>query len=625
MCGIAGIFVYGSAEEPDEGDVRRMIATLAHRGPDDEGIRADQRVALGHRRLSIIDLVDGRQPLGNEDQSVWVVFNGEIYNFLDLRKRLEAKGHAFATRSDTEVLVHEYEERGLKFVERLRGMFAFALWDARRDELVLVRDRFGKKPLYVAEGAGRMAFASEMKALLALPWVDRSWNASALKAYLALGYVPASLTVYNGIRKVLPGTVEVWSARDEGHTGLTRSWRYWQPTAAAIEPPPTYEEACHELASRLRESVAIRLRSDVPLGAFLSGGVDSTCVVALMRMCGVEDLKTFSIGFEGEGESDVPYAREAATVLGTDHYSLIHTAADAELIPKVLELFDEPFADSSALPTYLVSRLAREQVTVCLSGDGGDELFAGYSQYAAAGKYDVLDRIPRPMQGLVKGAGTRLIPEGARGGGFVRMIGMTPLERVTGREKLKRRALFRGVLGAELRDFVDQNGSDAEWQWALDGSPSATELQIRDQQRYLVDDILVKVDRCSMAVSLEARVPLLDHVLADWVNGLPIDYKLRGGQSKALLRDAIRTYIPGVPASVLRRRKKGFGVPLTWLMGPHAGFAREIIDGAPRGVFDERGLRWLFQVDPENKNHAIVLWYALSLASWAQRQACVPW
>ena len=625
MCGIAGIFNFGSPEEPDQELVRRMTAVLAHRGPDDEGVWSDRQVVLGHRRLSIIDLADGRQPLGNEDETVWVAFNGEIYNYMDLRSELRANGHTFATHSDTEVLVHGYEDHGVHFVEHLRGMFALALWDERNGKLVLVRDRFGKKPLYVAEGPDRMAFASEMKALLLLPWVDRTWNASALKAYFALGYIPASLTAYNGIRKVLPGTVEVWSAGEHGPRGLTQSWRYWQPQAGLQEPPPTYEEACRQLASRLRDSVAIRLRSDVPLGAFLSGGVDSTCIVALMRACGAENLKTFSIGFEGERESDLPFAREAASALGTDHYSLVHTAADAELIPKVLELFDEPFADSSALPTYLVSRLARGHVTVALSGDGGDELFAGYSQYTQAARYDVIDRIPHPVQRFLGRVGSRVIPEGAKGGGFVRMLDTAPQDRFVGPQRLRRRALFQGVLGAEVRQFVAEHGSDSEWQWAFAGSPSPTELQVRDQQRYLVDDILVKVDRCSMAVSLEARVPLLDHLLADWVNTLPIGFKLRGGESKAMLRDAIRAHVPGVPESVLRRKKKGFGVPLKWLMGPRAGFAREIIAGAPRGLFDERGLKWLFEADPQSNDHGIVLWYALSLASWAQRQSAVPW
>jgi asparagine synthase (glutamine-hydrolysing) len=627
MCGIAGIFNYRLDEAPDPGQVRRMMATLTHRGPDDEGVYASEQVVLGHQRLSIIDLVEGRQPLANEDASIWVIFNGEIYNFTELRRRLVARGHQFATQTDTEALVHEYEDRGVDLVGDLRGMFAFAIWDERRHELMLARDRFGKKPLYIAEGKGRIAFASEMKALLVLPWVDRTWNASALRAYLSLGHIPSTMTAYNGIRKMLPGTVELWCGDPVQPRGLSRSWRYWQPSAVPCDPMPTYDEACYELAERLRESVQIRLRSDVPLGAFLSGGVDSTCVVALMRACGVEDLKTFSIGFESEGGSDVPFAEEAARALGTEHRSAVHTAADAlVLLPELLDMFDEPFADTSALPTFLVSRLARQHVTVALSGDGGDELFAGYAQYAAFDHYRTIDKIPRGAQRLARAVGTRLLPPGARGARFVRMLDVPANQRgLRFAHKVEELSIAR-LVGTEMGAFLSECSSDAEWQEPYRHVSTVTDLQLLDQGNYMANDILAKVDRCSMAVSLEARTPLLDHQLADWVNGLPSEYKLRGGRSKAILRDTIRRHIPGVPDSVLSREKKGFGVPLArWLWGPLSGFVQETLADAPQGLISEEGVRRLLSSSPEANKNSVVLMFALGLARWAQRQPTVPW
>ena len=589
-------------------------------------MHVDGQVALGHRRLSIIDLTDGRQPLANEDASIWVIFNGEIYNFAELRRNLVGRGHIFATQTDTEVLVHEYEDHGIDLVERLRGMFAFALWDGHRHELLLARDRFGKKPLYIAEGQGRMAFASEMKALFVLPWVDRTWNASALRAYLSLGYIPSTMTAYNGIRKILPGAVELWRGGHGQRGGLSRSWRYWEPRVVPCDPMPTYDEACLELAERLRESVRMRLRSDVPLGAFLSGGVDSTCVVALMRACGVEDLKTFSIGFENEGGSDIPFAEEAAHLLGTEHYSAVHTAADAMLLPKLLDLFDEPFADTSALPTFLVSRLARQHVTVALSGDGGDELFAGYSQYAAYDHYRAIDRIPRPARRLAGAVGTRLLRPGARGVRFVRQLNVPEDQRGLRHTQHVDQQMIAPFVGTELRAFLSELGSDVAWQEPYRHVSTVTDLQLVDQGNYLPNDILAKVDRCSMATSLEARTPLLDHELADWVNGLPVGYKLRGGQSKAILRDTIRRHVPGVPDSVLSRGKKGFGVPLSsWLWGPLSGYVRDTLTGAPRGLLNQEGVGRLLSSNPGQRKNSVALMFVVGLANWAERQPTVPW
>ena len=619
MCGIAG-FVNRDGEPASEGLVRAMIATIEHRGPDDDGVLIDGDVALGHRRLSIIDLVEGGQPLANEDESVWVVFNGEIYNFEDLRRDLVARGHRFRTHSDTEVLVHAYEEHGPDLVDELRGMFAFAIWDKARRSLLLARDRFGKKPLYVAESAGRLAFASEMKALLTLPWVNAGWDADGLDAYLHLGYIAGERTAYAGIRKVLPGTVEVWRA-----DAAVERRQYWLPRAVPLDPMPTYDQACSELVERLEESVRIRLRSDVPLGAFLSGGVDSTCVVALMRMCGVKDLETFSIGFESEAASDVPYAREAARLLGTEHHELIHTADDAQLVTQVLDMFDEPYADSSAIPMFLVSRLARRRVTVALSGDGGDELFAGYSQYRTFRRYQRIDRVPWALQRVGRAVGTAAVRRGARGGRFVRMLAVPPEDRVGAPMLGPRMPWILGALDRRFRGFLAESHSGSRTVPTLPAGATVADRQLLDQRNYHVDDILAKVDRCSMAVSLEARAPLLDHHLADWVNGLPVEYKLRGGETKALLRDAMRRYVPGVPPAVLSRPKKGFGVPLKWMWGPLRDVVEERLRAAPPGLLDERGVARLLAADPGDRNCAVALWVVLNLASWAARHAETPW
>lgn len=624
MCGIAGILHFATQEPVSREQIRSMTATMAHRGPDDEGFLVDRELAIGHRRLSIIDLAEGHQPLHGEDDSVWVAFNGEIYNFEDLRTQLMAKGHRFTTRTDTEVLVHAYEEHGTQLVDELRGMFAFGVWDARRRRLLLARDRFGKKPLYVAEAPGKMAFASEMKALLQLSWVDRTWDARGLQGYLDCGYIPGAFTAYRGIRKMLPGTIEVWNGAGQAPSGLAERHSYWEPGPVPADPLPTYDEACGELAERLCECVRIRLRSDVPLGAFLSGGLDSTCIVAVMRMCGVNDLKTFSIGFDTEARSDLPFADEAARMLATDHHSLVHSAADPELVSQVIDLFDEPYADSSAIPMLLVSRLAREHVTVALSGDGGDELFAGYSQYLRFDRYRKIDRVPMPLQAAARAVGTRFIPRGARGGRFVRMLGVPAHERFGTRTRGPRLALLRGALGKPCLNFLDEVG-DMAWSESEHPPTSVSDLQLRDQRDYLADDILAKVDRCSMAVSLEARAPLLDHTLAEWVNSLPTDYKLRNGETKALLRDTVRRHLPKVPDGVLSRGKKGFGIPLHTLWGPLAPLAHERFAAAPAGLLDEVGMRRLLDGDPMNRDNGVALWMILNMASWAGQHRQTPW
>jgi asparagine synthase (glutamine-hydrolysing) len=623
VCGIAGI-INASADDPvSRHTLEAMTDSLVHRGPDASGYRLGNGMGLGHRRLSIIDLSSGDQPMPNEDGTVWVAFNGEIFNYEELRRRLTAQGHVFATESDTEVIVHQYEEDGAACVEQFRGMFAFAIWDERRQQVMLARDRFGIKPLFVAEGRGQLAFASEMRALLASPSVDRSWSAPALRAYLSLGYVPGALTAYHGIRRFAPGTVETWRRDDGGAGWVTTAHRYWRPRAGDGSARLSYGEAKSQLRELLLESVRLRLRSDVPLGAFLSGGVDSTAVVALMRSCGVTDLSTFSMGFEDAEYDELPYALLAARHLETDHHAHVVTAADADSIPTVLAGFDEPFGDSSALPTYLVSRLAREHVTVSLSGDGGDELFAGYEHYKRVGRFKRIDRIPLAARTCLGRLGSRAIPRDRRGGQFVRELSV-PAERRRMHLLAGRLDAFAGVLGRDFSAFLNESGDDEEWQRVFAGDASVTDTQLIDQNTYLPDDILTKVDRCSMAVSLEARVPLLDHSLADFVNALPESYKFRADRTKAILKDVMAPYLP---AGIIGRRKMGFDIPLRkWLGGPLHAFADDLLCGQANGLLDGVGAgRLLASLEGPGRDVSEAVWRLMSLAFWAQAQPTTPW
>ncbi len=625
MCGIAGLFA-GAREEPiSELQLRSMTDRIQYRGPDSDGFYCQPRIGLGMRRLRIIDLSTGDQPICNEDGTIWTVFNGEIYNFADLRADLIRKGHLFKTQTDTEVIVHQYEEDGERCVEKFRGMFAFAVWDARKQSLVLARDRFGIKPLFVAEQNGCLAFGSEMKALFSLPWIERLWNPVALRAYLRLGYIPCPLTPYQGIRKFKQGTVEVWEKAESGCLHLQKRLAYWSPSATVARPMPSFEQAASDLMCLLKESVRLRLRSDVPLGAFLSGGVDSTSVVALMRLCGARDLRTFSIGFEDTRFNELPYAALAAEHLDTQHYTQVVTSADAHAAFDFLASLDEPFADSSAIPTYFVSRLAREHVTVSLSGDGGDELFAGYAQYPMLERYRVFDRLPQRARHVASQLGARLIAERGKGGGWVRRLGVPADQRLLSLVSHPLNGYLSSTLSPALRDFLSGGETDAIWQDAFQCENSVTAAQIVDQSTYLADDILVKVDRASMAVSLEARVPLLDHHLAEYVNALPASYKLFNGHGKRLLRHVMESHIP---VGVLCRPKMGFGIPLrSWLMGPLSHQVNELILDNPAGLFELAEVRDLIAALRDGgRDLSDQVWKLLSLAIWADRQAgFMPW
>ena len=621
MCGIVGLLKPVEGESPPSSSdiVRAMAGTLRHRGPDSEGFVDHPGVSIGMTRLSIIDLETGDPPIANEDHSIWVVFNGEIYNYAARRAQLVAAGHQFRTQTDTEVIVHEYEELGAACVERFRGMFSLAVWDARRGELLLARDRFGIKPLYVASRNGALAFASEIKAILRVPWVDRAWDATAISAYLRLGYVPGAATAYRGVRKLLPGVTETWSWDPVGGAELVRTREYWAPRAGKATPVPSYREAVAGVQQLLGESVRLRLRSDVPLGAFLSGGIDSSAVVATMRKEGVEDLLTFSIGFENQAFNELPYADLVAKHFRTHHYSRVVRAADALAVPDLLEHFDEPFADSSAIPTFFVSQLAREHVTVALSGDGGDELFAGYARHRRLMAFQLLRRIPPPVLQQISTLGGRVISETQRGSGFLSRLGMDARLRHLAMVAPPTPEACRNALSRDFQEFLSSRAAPGTLEALFAGDETAAAAALKDQRTYLVDDILAKVDRMSMLVSLEARVPLLDHVLADYVNDLPISYKLSLWQSKRVLRRAVRD---DLPPQVLARRKRGFEVPLgSWLLGPLRDWTREVLLQSCPAVLDEAGVnRLIAGLEQTQRDFSPHVWRLIALSVWARRQ-----
>ncbi len=617
VCGIAGVVHLNGQEPVLREQVEGMTATLFHRGPDDDGFFVDECVGLGMRRLNVIDLAGGSQPIFNESGRVCVVFNGEIYNYRELRRRLESRGHVFSTDTDTEVIVHQYEEDGASCVKQFVGMFAFALWDAERRQLLLARDRFGVKPLYVAESGAKLAFASEIKALRTLQWVDAAWNAAGLAAYLSLNFTPGDLTAFRGVRKLSPGTTEVWTRATSQPHAIRNT--YWAPRQARLDgPQPSLAAARDRVSELLKDSVRLRLRSDVPLGAFLSGGIDSSCVVALMKQCGAPDIRTFSIGFEDAKYDESTYASAVATALGTTHRSMTVTGSDAQELLGTLATFDDPFGDTSAIPTYFVSRLARESVTVALSGDGGDELFVGYDHYRRLRAYRAWDSLPLVFRRAFSHVGASMIREDRRGGGLVRRLGAPEDLRLLSLVSRSPQGLAWGALSQDFREFLASD-TEIDWRDAYRLQGGTEDARFVDQERFLVDDVMVKVDRASMAVSLEAREPLLDHRLADYVNALPMAFHHNGKIGKLLLRD----FLAGlVPPATMNRPKMGFAPPVRrWLLGPLRDRAmRLLLDLCPT-AFNARGVRRLFEaLEVDQRRFDLAVWNLLCLAIWIEAQ-----
>ena len=629
MCGICGILSFDVLPRESRQLVRRMSAELIHRGPDSAGSFADDRVALGFRRLNIIDLSTGDQPIPNEDETVWIVFNGEIYNFRSLRQKLEAAGHRFRTRTDTETIIHAYEEYELEFVQHLRGMFAFAIWDARRGRLVLARDRVGKKPLYYYQGADQLFFASELKALLQAPSVPRQIDLVALDEYLTYQYIPAPHTILQGVCKLPPGHLLVANTQT-GRVDIQRYWQLnYQPKMHLSEA-----EAAEELRARLAEAVRLRLISDVPLGALLSGGVDSSIVVGLMAQTSDQPVKTFSIGFEQSSFNELPYARQVARRFGTDHHEFIVRPEAVAVVPEIVHYLDEPMADSSAIPTYYVAKMARQHVTVVLNGDGGDEVFAGYERYPTVLALLRLSRLPAwLLQGVLRPV-LAAWPEHldykrivARGRTLTEVSHLSLGEHFLRQETVFPRWLREELYTPDLARVIAASHPEGAESYMLDYFHSPDDLGRLDQMlqadthTYLPGDLLVKMDRMSMAHSLEARSPFLDQDIVQFAASLPEAYKRRGNAGKLVLKRACADLLP---EDIQTRPKQGFGVPIgQWFRRE----LRELVCDAlldprarGRGLFRIEAIRALLAEHQQGRHdHSSRLWALLVFELW-QRQ-----
>ena len=616
MCGICGVL-----GPIDASVLRSMTRTMVHRGPDDEGFYLADGVGLGVRRLSIIDVAGGHQPITNEDGTLVVVFNGEIYNHRELRTRLETQGHRFATRSDTEVLVHLYEEYGDASVHLLQGMFAYALWDGKRRRLLVARDRLGIKPLYYLETNGSFLFASEVKALLEHADVSAAPDLQALDLYLAFRYVPGPHTLFRGIKKLPPGH------RLVQEDGRTQVQRYWDPVLGDFQSAINLDEAVEEFSGLLRDTVRRHLISDVPVGMLLSGGLDSSAVTAMTAAARTEPIATFTVGFDLPGShNELAQARVVAKRLGTDHHELVLTPDATELLPDLVRHLDEPIADPAALPTYLICRFARQMVPVVLTGEGGDELLGGYPRYEWFARAKLLQR---------------LLPAWVREGVLLPLSRIAPVTRryktaldniLAERDDATRHmhwvagldpALRSDLLSPELREAISLGAPEAVLTPYLGGVATRAEIIHRlmalDMQTWLVDDVLTKMDKMSMAASVEARVPLLDHRLVEFVASLPLAVKLRHG-AKTLLKRAVA---PLLPASTIRRRKHAFQVPLDqWVSGPLRDFTRDMLldrRARQRGWFDGSRVEALLGRNGRRRcRDGQSVWTLLCLELWAR-------
>lgn len=617
MCGIAGLVARDPTDPLPRERIDAMTDVLAHRGPDDRGIFLDRGAALGHRRLAIIDLAGGHQPLGNEDGTIQVVFNGEIYNFQQLANDLAARGHVFRTASDTECLVHLYEEVGDALVDKLRGMFAFAIWDCAKEHLLLARDPIGKKPLYYRVSSRGLAFGSELKAVLRAFDDSVQPDLAAIDAYLALGYVPSPLTAVAGVAKLEPGSC----LRFERATGAVRRWRFFDPADifADREPALELDEALlAELDSALTEATSIRLISDVPLGAFLSGGLDSSAVVAFMARSSSNRVRTFTIGFDEARHDETADARRVAEHLGTLHSSSSVRADAVAILPDLVWHFDEPFADSSAIPTYYVCREARRWVTVALSGDGGDELFGGYNRYVTEDNAWYF-AVPPPIRAVIS-AMAATTPPGFPGREFARYGGASAEDRYLRRLEIFPLEERRRLLAAEARREIGEGWSVEERLLKVMRLASHRSIQDRmmlvDYRYYLPDDIMVKVDRMAMAHGLETRAPLLDKVLVSTVGRWGNRLKIRSRETKAVLRRVLERMLP---PETLTKSKHGFSAPVAeWLRGPLApALSGAVAALGARGLFDARELQRLAAEHLSGRrDHHARLYALLMLELW---------
>lgn len=618
MCGICGILEYDRRTNLPAELVHGMNETIVHRGPDDGGVFVGPGIGLGHRRLSIIDISGGHQPMSNEDETIWVLLNGEIYNYSDLRSELLRRGHKFATKSDTEAIVHLYEECGYDCFSKLRGMFSIAIWDSRVRKLILARDRVGKKPLYYAADRNKILFGSELKALLAPGLISREIDEHALSDYFSYGYVPAPKSVFRSIRKVLPGHYLVASREGLQEVG------YWDLSFASVQDK-NESQWCDELRHSLCEATRVRLMSDVPLGAFLSGGIDSSSVVAMMSHLMKKPVTTCSIGFDEKKYDETEYARQIASLFSTHHHEETVQPDAVAIVDKLAWHFDEPFADSSAIPTYYVSKIARRHVTVALGGDGGDESFAGYRRYKLDYYENTLrNKVPAAMRRSVFGPLGRFYPPIAwaprvfRAKATFQSLSRSPLEGYFNSISLFRApdkdALFTRDFALRLQGY-DSIDVVRRYYDRADTTDLLSRIQYVDIKTYLTDDILTKVDRASMAVSLEVRAPLLDHSILELAATIPSSLKLRSGNGKHILKKALE---PILPKNILYRPKQGFAVPLDlWFRRELKESAHDIILQPDDGILDRRFLQRIW--DQHQKRHydrSALLWSVLMFRKW---------
>jgi asparagine synthase (glutamine-hydrolysing) len=644
MCGICGVIDFGHGYIQAE-TLRQMCKTLAHRGPDDEGMLLirDNRyvelgrsislpsdparfeVGLGHRRLSIIDLSEiAHQPMSNEDGTIWVVFNGEIYNFREIQPELEERGHHFKSKSDTEVILHAYEAWGVECLKRFRGMFAFALWDSRRKRLFMARDRLGEKPLVYAKGNGKFAFASEIKALLQVPWITRKVNVHALHDYLTLQYVPSPDSIFEGIYKLPPAHYLIMD-----RSGDIKVDRYWKLRMSAVgEKRLDLNQTCGAIREKVEESVRLRLISDVPVGAFLSGGIDSSLIVGVMANVSGKPVQTFSIGFEEKEFDELVYARMVAKHFSTDHHEFIVKPDAIDILPKLVWHYNEPFADSSTIPTYYVARLTRDYVKVVLTGDAGDENFAGYKRYLRSKWVACFSRIPEKMRRMFLPSFLRLAAQMHwkektfnRLADFVAAISSSQVRNYAEQIKMFNEGEKEDLYSPE---FIDALKSVDSFDYLVRKYDEAGTEDLIDQllyldiNTYLPEDLLVKMDIATMANSLEARVPFLDHPLMEFVASLPSNLKLKGNIAKYVLK---KSYSDFLPRDILTRKKMGFAVPISrWLRKELRHYMFDILldrRTIARSLFRKQGIERLLEEHVGGRyDHSAKIWALLFLEIW---------
>jgi asparagine synthase (glutamine-hydrolysing) len=626
MCGICGVISFQPEFPVEKRILQKMNQSLHHRGPDDEGYYQDSQASLAMRRLSIIDLHTGQQPISNETGDIWVVYNGEIYNFKTVRATLEQCGHIFKTQTDTEIIVHAYEEYGDECIKHFNGMFGIALWDARKHRLFLARDRLGIKPLYYWAGQDKLVFGSELKAVIRHPDVPRQINLAAMDLFLALEYIPAPYTIYEGVFKLTPGHTLVL---ENNQLKITQ---YWE---VPYQPVSQSEAECAEILSGLiKEAVRIRLISDVPLGAFLSGGIDSSTVVGYMSQSMTEPVQTFSIGFEEDTYNELPYAAAVANHFGTTHHVELLNPDYASLAERLVCQHDEPFADTSIFPTYLVSKVASQKVKVVLSGDGGDELFAGYDTYRAEQLNRVYGRLPEGIrQRMLPKLAAWLPPQPAKKGminKIKRMVeggALDPSLQHTRwmifMSQSDKNSLFCSDLRATLNDDLTAKFLGGYFEKAGRFNRLAQQQYV-DIKTYLADDILTKVDRMSMAVSIEARVPLLDYRIVEFAMNLPADMKLSGSRTKSILRNAVKDLVPRL---VLEKPKEGFSIPMKhWLCTSLKPMMLDLLSKKSmqtHGYFDHQVVaKWIQEHLDERVNHSHRLWALMVFEMWQRSNIC---